>query len=408
MRVWSFFSGAGGLDLGLSRVGLEPELAVEIDPVFCSTLRANFSRTRVIESDVRSVSADTLSAEGEIDLMVGGPPCQSFCPGGKRAALSDPRGNLIFEYLRLVSELQPRVFVLENVANLVTAALRHRPIAERPGKNWNLSAYSRQAATSLGGLPPLDPDELSGSAVAYLAEALTGTLKYSFTIGVLDAAAYGTPQHRLRLVLLGVREGKAPSLPFPGYGPGLLPYSTVKDAIGDLMADPGPGSAYTPEVRSVFDLVPEGGNWRSLPEDIARKALGERSYAAGGGKTGFFRRLSWDEPSPTVTGRSNRKGSALCHPIQSRPLSVRECQRLQGFPDHWCLAGSVAAQYQQVGNAVPVALGEAIGHPVLSYLNGSAEVETRSLTEMIADATSTLRAAARNKRSGRRGDNSPG
>jgi DNA (cytosine-5)-methyltransferase 1 len=406
MRVWSFFSGAGGLDLGLSRAGLEPELAVEVDPVFCSTLRESFPHTRVIETDVHKVTPATLPTDGEIDLMVGGPPCQSFCPGGKRAALSDPRGNLIFEYLRLVRELQPRAFILENVANLVTAALRHRPIAERPGKNWNLSAYSRQTAIDPDGPPPLAPDELSGSAITYLAEVLAETMKYSFTVGVLDAASYGAPQHRLRLLLIGVREGKAPPLPSPTHGLGLAPYRTVRGSIGDIVSDPGPGSAYTPEVRAVFELVPEGGNWRSLPEDVARKALGERSYAAGGGKTGFFRRLAWDAPSPTITGRSNRKGSALCHPSQSRPLSVRECQRIQDFPDNWGFVGSVAAQYQQVGNAVPVALGEAIGQPVLSYLNGAAEVETRSMQDMIADATSKLRATARNKRN-RGGDGSP-
>src|SRR5262249_14373139 len=160
------------------------------------------------------------------------------------------------------------------------------------------------------------------------------------SLAVLNSADYGAPQRRMRLLIIGDRDAKAPTLPQPTHGVGRsLAYKTVRDAIWDLRADPGPGSAYTDAVRQFFDLVPEGKNWRSLPPDVARAAMGERSYMAGGGKVGFFRRLAWDEPAPTITGRSNRKGSALCHPEQSRPLSVRECARLQGFPDDWKFTG---------------------------------------------------------------------
>src|SRR5438132_1348555 len=129
--VWSFFSGAMGLDLGIASEGLEPSLAVEIEPTFCETIAANRPELRMLQADVSKLSGDDLrrlTGQDEVDLMVGGPPCQSFCPGGTRAALSDPRGNLIFEYLRLIGEVRPKRFVLENVANLVTAAIRHRPI----------------------------------------------------------------------------------------------------------------------------------------------------------------------------------------------------------------------------------------------------------------------------------------
>jgi len=404
-RVWSFFSGAGGLDLGLESVGLAPQLAVEVDPTCCATLTANRTQLRVITEDACALSEGDLRNAGgaaEVDLMVGGPPCQSFSTGGGRAALNDPRGNLIFVYLRLIEQIRPRAFVLENVANLITAAIKHRPINQRPGKRWNLSSYSinNKQSEAAGDelLAPLEPEELSGSAIAYLLDVLREKLEYSISLAVLNAEDYGAPQRRLRLIMVGSRDAKAPTFPELTHGPDRdHPYTTVRDAIWDLRHSPGPGSAYTEDVRKIFDLIPEGKNWRSLSPDVARAAMGERSYLAGGGKVGFFRRLAWDEPAPTITGRSNRKGSALCHPEESRPLSVRECARLQGFPDDWGFAGSAAAQYLQVGNAVPIALGAAVGAVLVRHLDGAGEVETRSVGDMLAEATTCLRQAARNR-----------
>ncbi len=403
--VWSFFSGAMGLDLGLESAGWEPSLAVEIEPVFCNTIRENRPDIRVVESDVAALSGDKLSAitgVTEVDLMVGGPPCQSFSPGGNRAALNDPRGNAIFEYLRLVSEIRPKMFVLENVANLVTAALKHRPIADRPGHSWNLSSYTNTEQLSLlepgvNGPLPLTEDELSGSALRYLLSTVIAQLKYQVRFTILDSADFGAPQRRLRFVMVGSRDEGPPEFIDPTHGIENQPFVTVRDAIGDLVMDPGPGSLYTPETRAIFDLVPEGGSWRDLPQEVAMKAMGERSYRAGGGKTGFFRRLHWDRQSPTVTGKANRKGSAMCHPSKSRPLSVRECARLQGFADEWRISGSVAHQYTQIGNAVPVALGRAIGMTLRQPATG--KKSDTDHTEMMNVAVQRLRAAARNNKS---------
>lgn len=406
-RVWSLFTGAGGLDLGLEMAGLAPELAVELDSACCETLTTNRQQLRVLRKDVSQLTAADLHevcGSAEVDLLVGGPPCQPFSTGGGRAGLGDPRGNLIFAYARLIHEVRPRAFVLENVANLITAALSHRPIEKRPGKRWNLASYASTDSKLLtsandDGNLPLTPDELSGSAISYLLDVLRERLDYSISLAVLNSADYGAPQRRMRLLIVGDRDGKAPSFPQPTHGGDQAsPYATVRDAIWDLRANPGPGSAYTDPVRQIFDLVPEGKNWRSLPPDVARVAMGERSYTAGGGKVGFFRRLAWDEPAPTITGRSNRKGSALCHPEQSRPLSVRECARLQGFADDWTFTGSAASQYLQVGNAVPVALGAAVGHMMAQHLEGSGAVEMRTVEVMLQEATKRLRAAARNKR----------
>lgn len=400
--VWSFFSGAMGLDLGLESAGLHPSLAVEIEPIFCETIRHNRPRIRLIQSDIAALSGDelaTLTGVSEVDVMVGGPPCQSFSTGGNRAALSDPRGNAIFEYIRLISEVRPKIFVLENVANLVTAAIRHRPIAERPGKSWNLSSYTAMQPSlleAIDGEPiPLTKDELSGSAIRHLLSTVIAQLGYQVRFAVLDSSEYGAPQRRLRFVLIGARDGLPPEFIAPTHGTLGTPFVTVRDAIGDLVEAPGPGYFYTKETRAYFDLVPEGGNWRDLSHEVARKAMGARSLEAGGGKTGFFRRLHWDRQSPTVTGKPNRKGSAMCHPSVSRPLSVHECARLQGFPDDWHINGSIGHQYLQVGNAVPVALGRAIGETLRQV---PPMYDSSSPDEMLNLAVGRLKASARNTR----------
>ncbi len=332
--------------------------------------------------------------------MVGGPPCQSFSSGGKRAALSDPRGNLIYEYLRLIGEVRPQFFIFENVANLVTAALSHRKIIDRPGKQWNLNSYSQRKVAAEQDETALSPDEMSGSAIRQILEDIR-SLNYNVRFGIVDAADFGAPQHRLRFVMLGARDGSAPLLPTPTHGSNDLhmpPFRTVRDAIYDLRLSPGEHSEYTSAVARYFALVPEGGNWRNLPELLRREAMGN-SYLSGGGKTGFYRRLAWDSPSPTITGRANRKGSAMCHPEFTRPLSVNECARLQGFPDDWNIWGSMAQRYTQIGNAVPVALGAAIGK---AFVEGIVCVDDRggpNFDVMLESSRKRLRESAKNKRS---------
>lgn len=398
MVVWSFFSGAFGLDLGLEKAGVATSLAVEKDHLCCATISKNRPNLKILEADVRELDGRSLrtatGVTGDVDLMVGGPPCQSFSPGGSRAALSDPRGNLIYEYLRLVADIQPTRFVLENVANLVTAALQHRPIDERPGKHWSLKKYS-DAQINLqlpGEPPPLGPDEQAGSAMKQICYDLR-SLGYQVNFGILNAAHFGSAQKRLRFFLLGSKAGAPPALPSPTHGGALRHPKTLREALDGLI-DPGAGSEYSSQVREVFRMIPPGGNWRDLPDHVAKRAMGG-SYASGGGKTGFYRRLSWDEPAPTITGRANRKGSALCHPDEDRPLTVRECARVQGFPDEWQFVGSMSQQYLQVGNAVPVELAAAVG---ASLATGSVEPDVGSMKSLLTEAQLELRSYGRNKR----------
>lgn len=398
-EIWSFFSGAMGLDLGLEAAGLHPTLVNDVDPHCCDTIRRNRPDLQLIDRSIADLTAETLhrlhrTGGREVYMMVGGPPCQSFSPGGKRTSLADPRGNLIYEYLRLIREVLPRYFVLENVANLTTAALRHRPIAERPGQHWSLKRYDTEWENGDGSTPPLAEDEKSGSAIRQILRDVA-ELGYYVSFGVLDAADYGAPQHRLRFMMLGSRESPAPMYPNPTHGFGLHRHRTVRDAIHHLRHDPGAGSQYTAPVRSMFALVPEGGCWRDLPADLQREALGG-AWDAGGGKTGFYRRLSWDAPSPTITTAANRKGSAMCHPTANRPVSVRECAALQGFPDDWFFSGSMSAQYRQIGNAVPVPLAKAVAEA----FNAQRPKRAPNLDYriMLDAAVARLRASARNKR----------
>lgn len=405
--VISVFSGAMGLDLGLRQIGIHSSLAVELDQQCCKTIRTNMPDANVWETDVRQLDGNSLRQRAgnpdDVFLMVGGPPCQSFCPGGKRAALSDPRGNLIYTYLKLINEVRPQFFVLENVANIVTAALRHRPISKRPGKRWNLSVYDQQKhAAGNESADAMEPDELSGSAIRQVIADIND-IDYHLNFAVVNAADYGAPQHRLRFIILGARQGVPPAIPPATHGnsSGLLPFRTVRDAIYDLREDPGQSSQYTEGVAKYFRMVAPGGHWRDIPRELQREALGNASFEAGGGKTGFFRRLAWDSPAPTITGKANRKGSALCHPDAVRPLSIKECARLQGFPDDWKLTGSMNKQYAQIGNAVPVQLGAAIGLAILNSVSKKSPAlppRQFDLELAIMSAVKRLRASARNKR----------
>lgn len=408
-EIWSFFSGAMGLDLGFEREGLHPTLALEYDKWCCETIRLNRPSITLIEGKIEEFKGLDLyrarQHEGDVYLIIGGPPCQAFSSGGKRAGLNDQRGNLIYEYIRMISEIRPQYFVFENVANLVTAALRHRKIKDRPGQHWSLKTYETKKFYSDDGVVDLDDDEKSGSAIRQILNDF-GSLGYATTFGVLDAADYGAAQHRLRFVMIGARDGAPPPLPKPLYGTskyGLPQYKTLREVISDLVENPGLHSEYTEDQAFFFRHVPAGGNWRNLPENLKQKALGG-AWLSGGGKTGFFRRLSWDSPSPTIIGRANRKASALCHPDQTRPLSVKECARLQGFSDDWFFSGSMSQQYLQIGNAVPINLAAAVAKQVRKFAAIDGESirnhgHTYETEFMLEQAVKRLRSSAKNKRS---------
>ncbi len=372
--VLSLFSGGMGLDIGLEKAGQFKHLAcVEKIPAFCETIRRNRDagrlgnrELRVYQQDIAELPTEQIMRDlriepGDLDLLVGGPPCQTFSTTGKRATVQDPRGTLLWQFLRFVQDLQPKFFLMENVRGLMSAALRHRPIKDRPDK----------------GGPPLEPDEEPGSVInRFLLD-----LRHSYRIDCFEVNAvnYGAPQLRERALFIGNRfnrvvefrepthgerraEQQQPTLfDLPDEGDGeLKAFRTLREALGGLVEISPDIMDFSPRKKRYLSMVPEGSNWRSLPPEVAKESMG-KAYFAKGGRSGWWRRLTFDLPCPTIVTMPNHAGTALCHPTETRALTLRECARVQEFPDDWDFCGTTQQKYTQVGNAVPVRLGEVCG-----------------------------------------------
>jgi DNA (cytosine-5)-methyltransferase 1 len=360
----SLFSGAMGLDLGLEKAGVDVRVCQDIDATACATVKFNRPKARVLEGDLRKISTEEiLRASGlkreQAFLVVGGPPCQSFSTAGRRESISDPRGSLFREFLRVVEEVRPRFFLMENVKGLLSAAVKHRPLHLRDGD--------------------LEPEEELGSAFQLVLKEF-GRIGYAFAYRILDAVNFGSPQFRERLVIIGSRDNEKLFLPAPTHfqrhQDENLRWVTLRHAIEKVEKRPGPCASFSPERTRYLDFVPPGGNWRSLPARLLKQAMGA-AYEAGGGKMGFYRRLTYDEPSPTLVTSPAQKATMLCHPKFTRPLSVKEYAAIQEFPENWEFAGSLVDKYRQIGNAVPLRLGYSLGRTLQSIAKGSFEIQTK-------------------------------
>ncbi|MBR1759856.1 MAG: DNA cytosine methyltransferase [Schwartzia sp.] len=357
----SLFSGAMGLDIGLGQAGLNVVLGQDFDPVCVKTMQANHHK--VIGGDIRGLEAEDLLAMtemtvGEPFLVCGGPPCQPFSTAGKRLGILDPRGSLFMDFIRMIDYIRPRFFVMENVKGIMSSPLKHLPTGEQ-----NQS----------------DSEQRLGTVLSVILSEFN-KLEYRTVYGILDAVNYGVPQFRERFVLIGSRDNEEIFLPFPTHFQMHQDlhyrWKTVGDAIRDLENAVGECGKLTPERKKYLQMIPEGGNWRDLPKDIIPVAMGG-AYKSGGGKAGFYRRLSYSQPAPTITTSPTQKATMLCHPKQDRPLSVKEYARIQQFPDDWIFAGTTAAKYKQIGNAVPIGLARAIGEAVMATANNSSTIKTK-------------------------------
>lgn len=326
------FAGAGGLALGLENAGFEAIALNEVDHDACETLRKNRPQWNVLEGDVSKID---FSQYVGVDFVSGGFPCQAFSYAGNRHGFEDTRGTLFFEFARVIRETRPKVFLGENVRGLLTH------------DNGRTLEVIRSVIRELG-YTLVEPK-------------------------VLKAIFYRVPQKRERLVLIGIRNDLADYLSdFQWPSPAQRVY-TVRDALkkGDLFRQDvpaSPGVYYTKWKADIIAKIPPGGYWRDLPVDLQKKLL-KGSFHLGGGKTGIGRRLSWDEPSLTLTCAPAQNQTGRCHPLETRPLTVREYARIQTFPDDWDFSGSLMSQYKQIGNAVPVNLAEAIGRSLVALLN---------------------------------------
>jgi DNA (cytosine-5)-methyltransferase 1 len=332
--VVELFAGAGGLALGLANAGLNTSLLVEIDKNAVNTLRSNRPHWNVIGDDIANVSFKATKA----DVVAGGFPCQAFSYAGKRLGFEDTRGTLFFEFARSIREIEPQIVIGENVKGL----LRHDD--------------GRTLSTMLSVL-----DELG----------------YETAYRVLRAQYFDVPQKRERLVIVGVKKTSSLQIAFPKERNYTV---SLREALRDV--PDSNGQTYTAKKKSIMELVPEGGYWKDLPVELQREYMSS-SFFLGGGKTGMARRLSWDEPSLTLTCNPAQKQTERCHPLHTRPLTVREYARIQSFPDDWTFTGSTASQYKQIGNAVPVNLGYHIGCAITAMLSGnhddSLEIVNRKL-----------------------------
>jgi DNA (cytosine-5)-methyltransferase 1 len=359
----SFFSGALGLDIGLERAGLQPLSVNEFDPVICKTIRINRPHLRLYDFDIRRLSATLLCNDlgihrGDLFAIVGGPPCQAFSTAGRRLGLNDDRGNVFLHFIHLVLELQPKYAIFENVRGLLSAPLRHRPHELRGS-----------------GHPPLQDDEKPGGALLHILDLLEAG-GYSTTFTLYNSANYGVPQIRERLIFFASREGAAiPFIP-PTHSEtgrnGLPRWRTVRQALKRCSKKTDECGKFPEKRMQYFNMLNAGQNWRDLPARVQRAAMGE-SWYANGGKTGFYRRLAWDKPSPTLVTRPTMPATALCHPEEPRPLSVCEYAAIQTFPDDYLFLGNLDDKYRQIGNAVPPLFGEAIGKHILKFDNGEVD-----------------------------------
>ncbi len=365
-KTISLFSGAMGLDLGLEESGFEAVVCVENDKSCVKTIEINRPHLPYHRDITQATTKEILKTAklkvGEADLVVGGPPCQSFSTAGKRLSTKDPRGNLIYNFLKVVSEAKPRFFVMENVKGLISAAINHRPLDKR-------------------GIIPLKKDEELGSVFSQLLEDMD-KIGYKIIWKVVDAVNYGAPQFRERLIIIGSRDGEDIFIPqqthFMMHQNPNYRWVTLGQAIINLEDDPGRCSRFSTERARILDKIKSGKNWRSLSPNEIKKALGG-AYNSSGGKTGFYRRLTYDEPCPTLVTSPVQKATMLCHPTRTRPLSTLEYARIQEFPEYWNFYGSVADIYRQIGNAVPVKLGKAIGEMLHSVVRSNYKIETKRI-----------------------------
>ena len=324
------FAGAGGLALGLERAGFEHIGLVEMNRSACDTLEKNRPYWNVICDDIANISCLDLEEyfnikKGELDLLSGGAPCQSFSYAGKRLGLEDARGTLFYHYATFLSKLQPKMFLFENVRGLLT---------HDSGKTYSTIK---------------DIFEQCG---------------YSIQYKVLNAWDYGVAQKRERLITIGIRNDLRRKINFA------FPEAhKYKPVLRDILIDvpESVGTRYSEKKEEIFKLVPAGGYWRDIPEDVAKEYMKSCWYMEGG-RTGILRRLSMDEPSLTVLTSPSQKQTDRCHPTEPRPFTVRENARCQSFPDDWEFVGTVGEQYRQVGNAVPVNLAYDISMQIAKAL----------------------------------------
>jgi DNA (cytosine-5)-methyltransferase 1 len=367
LKVLSFFSGAMGLDIGLHKVGFETLLTCEIDNASRKTIISNNPGIGLI-GDIRSYTTDQIldfagvKRKEDVDLIAGGPPCQAFSSAGKRMGLADERGNVFLRFIEVIEDIKPKYAVIENVRGLLSAT------------------YDIELRREEEDLLPFDLKKMKGATMFYIQNRLRSA-GYKLSFNLYNSANYGTPQIRERVIIICSRVNNEVPYLTPTHSEtgimGLPKWRSLRQALADLNDSEAEYINFPEKRLKYFRALKAGQNWRNLSESMQIEAMG-KSYFLGGGKTGFFRRLDWEKPSPTLVTHPAMPATDLCHPEEDRPLSVQEYKRIQEFPDTWVIHGSLANKYKQVGNAVPVGVAEAIGRLILELEKGNVPENLRS------------------------------
>lgn len=345
----SFFSGAMGLDIGMSEGGIKPVLACEFNKACRKTIYYNDKNIGLI-GDINSYSVDdifkfaNLNRNTHVDVIMGGPPCQAFSTAGKRKGFDDERGNVFLRFLSIIDEIRPSYVVIENVRGLLSTPYFYKDYKE----------------------------PFKGAAMLIILDKLKES-GYSVSFNLYNSANFGTPQIRERIIIIGKLGKEKVQYLEPTHSEiskyGLPKWRTLRDAFDSIPESTEHHFIPFPEKRlKYFRLLKEGQYWKDLPEELAIQAMG-KSYYLGGGKTGFYRRLSFSKPSPTLVTNPAMPATDLCHPVLDRPLSIEEYKAIQEFPSDWMICGSLLDKYRQVGNAVPIKLGYAISKRIIDDMN---------------------------------------
>tara|TARA_B100001093_G_C26808341_1_gene1006478 strand:- start:710 stop:1693 length:984 start_codon:yes stop_codon:yes gene_type:complete len=315
-------AGAGGLSSGFINTGFKPILLNDNNKNCCETLKLNHKNINVFNGSMLDIDCEKY--KNKIDILMGGVPCQAFSQAGKRKGIKDDRGKLFLHFIKMIDEINPKIFLIENVKGLLS----------------------------------LD----KGKTFKYILNEFEKINKYNIKYKVLNANDYGVAQNRLRLIIIGVHKNIKKEFSFPK----IQDYKPIlKDVL--MNCPKSEGSSYNKLKADVLKLVPQGGCWIDLPKDVQKSYMGA-SYNSGGGRRGIAKRLDMNKPCLTILCSPQQKQTERCHPLETRPLQILESARIQSFPDNYKFYGSLAQKYKQIGNAVPPKMAKVIAEEVYKVL----------------------------------------
>ena len=314
-------AGCGGLSKGLIYAGFTPILLNDNNKDCCNTLKINHVGVNIFCGSFDEL--DLSQYVDNIDLLVGGVPCQNFSTAGDRSGLVGSKGSLMLKFIEVIGTIRPKFFLIENVKGLVSHA--------------------------------------NGNTLKHILNLIDDIGLYDVKYKVLNAVNFEVAQKRERIIIVGSLKFLNIDYEFP------LGSDNIK-VLGDVISDltTSIGASYPEKKQQLFSLIPEGGCWINLPEDL-QKSYMKNSFFSSGGKRGILRRLALDQPSLTLLCSPSQKQTERCHPIENRPLNIKEYARIQSFPDEYIFTGSLTSQYKQIGNAVPVNMAKHLGESIIKY-----------------------------------------